>query len=329
MTSKEMVRRAFSRGELPRNPFIPWVFSHAARLEQISVREMLADPGRLARALHNAQSLYGYDAVTNVFDHTLEAECCGCPVVWGAEHELPSVLGHPLSSDVTQSDILNLERNGRLPVVLEATRRLKITLGRTVAMVAVITGPFALADRLLAVSIMEGLEDSFEKAKSLVKFAGQVALKVCQMYCELEPDVVVIADDSLPQLAPEHFSLARSVFGPIWNTVRFYNAHPVLMLRGCSTDKLDHLLDLGADSTVVSGEIDFTYLNKAVSKRDLVFGYAIPCSALADPQQELDDYVSKYFATARSRMFLTTEWEVPADTPPENMHELIKLITKG
>jgi uroporphyrinogen decarboxylase len=305
------------------------VFSHAARLEQISVREMVTDSGRLSRALQNAQSLYGYDAVINVFDHTLEAECCGCPVIWGAEHELPSVLGHPRSYDIAQLDTSILDSNDRLQVVEEATRRLKITVGQMVAIATVITGPFALADRLLAIDIMDGLEDSYEEAKRIVKFAGGVALKVCQMYCEFEPDIVVIADDSLPRLAPKHFSLARSVYGPICNTVRFYNAHPVLLLRECNPGNLEQFLDLGADSTVVGGEMDFSYLKKVISERDLVFGCAIPCSALVDPQQELADYISKYSTIESSRTFLTTEWEVPADTPPENMHELMRLITRG
>ena len=329
MTSKELVRRVFSQADMPRIPFIPWVFSHAARLEQISLREMFADPGRLARALQNARSLYGYDAVANVFDHALEAEACGCTVVWSAEDDVSPVSYPSPSYDITKLDVSTLQRNGRLPVVLEATKRLKVVLGRTVAVAAVVTGPFALADRLVDEGRGERLRVNFEQAKILVEFAGQVALRVCKMYCELEPDVVVIAEDSLPRLPIKYFALAQSVLRPIWNTVRFHNAHTLLLLRGCTTDNLKQLCDLGADSIVASGEMDFSYLRKAVSELDLVLGGAIPCSRLVGSQQELADYVSKCIAEAPSIRYLTTEWEVPAGTPVENMHEVMKIITGG
>lgn len=121
-TSKKLVRDLFRLSELPRLPFIPWVSTFAARLEQISVKEMLSDPTTLSKSLENAQKLFGYDAIISVFDPSLEAEACGCRIAWGAEGELPTVIGHPLMEGATIEDLdfSEIEKRGRLPIILES-----------------------------------------------------------------------------------------------------------------------------------------------------------------------------------------------------------------
>ena len=62
-SSKELIRSLFQLRDLPRIPFVPWVGSFAAQLEQISVEDMLSDAGLLSTSLMNAQQLFGYDAI--------------------------------------------------------------------------------------------------------------------------------------------------------------------------------------------------------------------------------------------------------------------------
>lgn len=139
----------------------------------------------LARALQNAQKLFGYDAVVFSFDPPLEAEACGCSINWGKESDLPSVPRLIDLQAVAQTDISDIEKRGRLPVVLEAARRLKVLLGRTVAQVGAVTGPLTLATCLSGVGI-EKLGEGSEEVKGVLRLAGQVTLRVCKAYCELE-----------------------------------------------------------------------------------------------------------------------------------------------
>ena len=82
-SSKDLIRGLFELRDLPKVPFIPWVGSFAAQLEQIQIEIMLSDAGSLSRALINAQKLFGYDAIVAAFDLSLEAEACGCRIDWG------------------------------------------------------------------------------------------------------------------------------------------------------------------------------------------------------------------------------------------------------
>ena len=74
ITPKKLVRGAFESADLPRLPFIPWIFTHAARLEQIPVKRMYNDPTQYVKCLQNTRKLYGYDAIVGSFDHSLELE---------------------------------------------------------------------------------------------------------------------------------------------------------------------------------------------------------------------------------------------------------------
>ncbi|UCC16314.1 MAG: hypothetical protein JSU58_08065, partial [Dehalococcoidales bacterium] len=72
--SRELVTNFFEGKTTERPPFLPWVCSFAARLEQVTVKTMLSDPGVLSRALSNTHKLFGYDVILNHFDPALEAE---------------------------------------------------------------------------------------------------------------------------------------------------------------------------------------------------------------------------------------------------------------
>ena len=260
-TSKDLIKQLFSFKNLPQTPFIPWICSHAAKLEQISVQAMLTNPTLLARAFQNTQKLYGYDVIINVFDPVLEAEACGCPIRWGKEYELPSIYPMHEYEKIVQ---LEIEKRGRIPIVLEAMRRLKIVLGRMVAVAGVVTGPLNLASLLTGNNIIHVLEEKPEEAKKVMNVAGQVVMKICKAYCELEPDLIVVTENLLPQIPSEHFQFILSIFKPILNLISFYNAKSVLLLKECTPEKLEEIFKSGfrMDAVVVNTNFDVTELKK-------------------------------------------------------------------
>jgi len=95
ISGRDLVRQVFASSLMPRIPFIPLLCSHAARLDQISTEEMITDPTQMSKALQNAQALYDCDAVTCVFDPTLEAEACGYRFIWGDYYDIHSVSEYP------------------------------------------------------------------------------------------------------------------------------------------------------------------------------------------------------------------------------------------
>lgn len=328
-TPKELVRGIFEFKELPRIPFIPWVFSFAAKLEQVPLRKMLSDPTLLSKSLQSAQKLFGYDGIINIFDPSLEAEACGCEISWGEGKELPEVVSHPLDKGTTTNDldISEIEKMGRLPIVLEATKRLVMLRGREIALIGVITGPLTLARLLKGDAIMADLESGSQETPRLIQLARNVALKLCRAYCELGVDIIAIAETMFGRRDPGLWNLMNSCLRTLWNVTRHYNAYPIVLVRECNGQDVEPVFGLRANGVVLSGNIDYEYVRKTAIKFNCCFSGNISCSALLGTQRQVKDAVRASVAIKEKRgFFLSTEWEIPYDTPVENVHEIMNTL---
>ncbi|HLC30343.1 MAG TPA: uroporphyrinogen decarboxylase family protein [Dehalococcoidia bacterium] len=329
VSSKSLVKDLFQLKELPRPPFIPWVSSFAARLEQVSVRQMLSDATLLSRSLANAQSLFGYDAIISGFDPSVEAEACGCRTVWGAEGELPTVASHPLREGATIEDLRlsEIEKRGRLPVVLESVRRLGITKGRDVALIGVITGPLTLAAHLRGSINDTYTGESTGEVVEVIRLAGKAAVRLCRAYCELGADVVALADEMLGRADPTLLREVASIIRTVHNIAGYYNAHTMVVARESSQDNIDSILEVEADGLAVPGHTSYIQTEGSRLTDSRCFSMTIPTSALLGTSDEIRKAAEERLAVwGKRRMFLSTEWDVPYQTAPDNMHELMRAI---
>jgi uroporphyrinogen-III decarboxylase len=329
-TSKKLVRGAFESADLPRLPFFPWIFTHAARLQQIPLRRMFTDPTQYTKCLQNAQKLYGYDGIVGSFDSSLEAEICGRPVKWGADYEVPVVTPDP-GFDFNRLKDVNVEgaaKTGRFGTVIESLRRINKVVGANLALAAVVSGPLTLVATLTGRVPLHDLTEEPEKAMRYIESAAGFLLKVVQVYGQLELDVIAIADRLISHLSPDHLSWLRSVFSPVINTVRFYNACSILLPGESPPENITCLLDLGFDGIVAFG-IDATTWQRMKNGHSRVLGKAIPAPVLNSGAKEIKDYLDKYVPEKiEPGVFLTTDWEVPAATAPENIQLIMNLVSK-
>jgi uroporphyrinogen-III decarboxylase len=327
---KKLVRGVFESGDLPRWPFVPWIFTHAAKLEQTPVRRMFADPTQYTKCLQNAQKLYGYDGIIGSFDASLEAEIGGRPIKWGSDYETPTVIPDPAFDFARLKDI-NVEsaaKTGRFGIVIESLRRINKVTGANLALVAVVSGPLTLVAGLTGRDPRRDLMEKPEKAMRDIEAAAGLLLKVVQVYGQLELDIIAIADRLISRLSTDQLSWLRSVFSPIVNTVRFYNAFSVLLPGEPSPDTITDLPDLGCDGMVASG-IDADAWQKIKNERAGVLGRAIPAPVLASGAKEVKDYLDKYIPEKiEPGVFLTTDGEVPAGTAPENIQLIMNSISR-
>lgn len=329
ISSRMLVRGAFEFASLPRLPFLPWVFTHAARLEQVSVRRMYTDPTRYVKCLQNARKLYGYDGMATGFDASLEAELGGCPVNWSSDDNLPVAEPQPGFDfgRLGDTDVESAAKTGRFGTVTESLRRIKIVSGTNLALAAAITGPLTLAAVLTGKDPVKTIMENPEEIVSRAEAAAGFLLKVVQVYCQLEPDIIVIADRLMPLVPAEYLSQLESVLSPLVNTVRFYNAFSVLVPGEPSPENLFNLVGLGFDGIVAPG-IDLKMWREIKGGRNCVLGLAIPSGILTRGEKVLEEYLESQLPGGPGPgVFLTTDWEVPADIPPENIRAIMNLIS--
>jgi uroporphyrinogen-III decarboxylase len=329
-TSKELFANLFQMKSLTRLPFIPWISTFAAKLEQIPVQKMFSDATSLSRSLQNAQKLFGYDGITIVFDPTLEAEACGCEIKWNDKGELPVVVCHPLGegTDIEDFDISEIEKKGRISIAVDAVKRIGMLKGKEIPILGVVTGPLTLARFLRGDSFIPELENPSQETIELLELAQKINLKLCNAYCKLGVDAVVIAEKSLGEL---HYGLINTMIAPgletIWKVARYYNAYSIILTRDCSEKHIEPIFRLQADGVVMSGNIDQRLIRDAAIKYNRCFSINIPCSALLGTQAELNDVLRRCLSTQEGNgVFLSTEWEVPFGTSVANIHEIMKII---
>jgi len=292
---------------------------------------MLTDAGKLTKALQNAQRLYGQDVIICPFDLSLEPEAMGCEIRWENDNHHPLVCGHlSWENDADALDSSNFHQRGRMPVVLEAFRRLKVVLGKNVPLGAVIAGPLTLAEKLCNSDIALGFKENPHGMERFLSYAARISLTSCKAFCEVGPDIMFIIDDQLHRIPESYLSLVYSLFRPIVNTIRFYNAYCVLITNANQKKDLDFLLKLDVDGVILCSDISKTCqeLRQMVKETNMIMGIAIPNEILTGSEAEMSEFLRECFKVSVNRkVFLTTEWEMPLEAKPENIHLLMSCIS--
>jgi uroporphyrinogen decarboxylase len=132
-------------------PFVPVIREHAARLIGRTPSEVARSAERMVEAQLAAWERYRPDMLSlGVDTYNLEAEALGATVVFPDGPGTPGLLG-PVLTDKARLRALSPPdpaRDGRLPLILSAGRRLRATVRDEVPVNATVVGPFTLAAQL-------------------------------------------------------------------------------------------------------------------------------------------------------------------------------------
>jgi len=330
-TSKELVRALFSGKPVSRPPFIPFMAAAAAQFMQVPVKQLFSDPTTLANSLQACQRLFKYDGIAILLDTTLEAEACGCQTEW-QEKEPPIVVSHVLDGKNPESlDISSIESKGRIPVVLEAAKRLAQTAGRDVAMLGVITGPITLGKHLMGDDFIHALGKETQSSQKVVHLAEEIALALARTYGELKFDAIVLADSDLASLYPVYYPVIQPMLKTLRNLVHFYDTPLIILTKRVPpvpVDKFSAFMKFEADGFSLGNPI--SELKTLPVPNSKVFGRCMSKAALLGPVDDIEKATFELLdKRIGNRFFVTSEWEVPPKTPASNLHKVMQLLTSA
>lgn len=337
-SARELMRRYLEGRPTDRSPVVLHIGPYAARLQQMTYRQVANDATLLANSLHSAQKLFGCDGLMVLADATLEAEACGCEVEWRDDE--PVVTSHPLAGALSAAEgdsvaatvvvdgvvVDGIEGKGRLAVALEAARRLRAVVGTEVALFPVVTGPVTLANHLQGSSFWTHLDEAPERADRTLELAGRVMLRVARQYLDGGFEQIMISDPLLGRLHPVHLPRVAAVLRALWNVAEFYDAHVLLQTEVDDDSRLEGLRDLGAAGVVVHhGARTGTFGRQAGDAgRELVFG--LPASLLEAGAVALEQAVAAWRSEGCGQGDLVACCTIPRSTPPENIHSVLRLL---
>ena len=321
--------KAVLKGELPPRPLLmPILFSLGSRLENVTMRDFLSNPTKIANALRHIRNVLRVDALACYFDPFLEAEALGCKLNWGPDG--PSGLVCPQFSDVEElrqklHSPDKLATLGRIPVASQVLQRLKVMLKDEPGLMVGVSGPLTLAAQLLAGS---GRNDGV-LLPNLVAFAAEVTARVSQTFVEAGADVVVLVE-SVPRYLPaEAWDAWASLLDPVVNVIRFYEALPVLLLNN-STRAQDFppamfsrawnclLCTVWSEAELVGDDI----------RMPVGSGVALPTRVFSGEQSDFEDLVraAGRFMARQTSTLLTSSGDIPATSDIKHLAHVLDTI---
>jgi len=161
---------------------------HAAFLQNKKLRSVLHSADELADALIHAQSLYDCDFMIVFADVYVEAEAMGCQLEYPEDappHIVRTCAPESLRATIPQ-------RDGRLPVMLAAAKRVITELGEAIPVFVSIKDPFSAA------ALACGAEEFFELliskpalARRAIEISHQNQLRYLEALLEMGANVIL------------------------------------------------------------------------------------------------------------------------------------------
>ncbi len=338
MTSRELVLRTLERQPTDRVPVGPMMLDLGAAAIGAPVGRFCVDPDVMARGQLALYERLGQDVIFVGCDNYYIAEGFGC-VAELPEDETPHLLRPPLEriGDVDALRIPDPLTDGRMPVMLEATRLVRKAVGDEVAIRTPGTGPFALASYFvgtqeflievgMAKAGMPGSDpEAIHRALDLAADALIAFGKAC---VDAGADLLHCGDSlaSCDVISPADyeewaFPYERKVI-EAWKA---YGAKTLLHICGDSSKVLHLYAQTGADVIEVDHKVDLALARELVGDRCCVIGNVDPVTVLLQGTPEQVRAVSERCLAVGSGggYLLGSGCVVPRITPLENVRAMV------
>jgi uroporphyrinogen decarboxylase len=249
-----------------RPPFVPAVYEHKAALVGVTPSLLARNAELLERALSRELDLYESDALTVGCDvYNVEAEAVGARVRFYETNDVPSIETRPLrpGQDVRSLPLPDPERCGRMPVFLEAGRRIQARHGADVLVRGALSAPFSMACELVGDEVLlTALLDDPEWAASLLDFCSIAVEAYGKAFVDRGLGVILFDSHAAPPLVSP--ALYRSlILPPTARTIAYFRRDlevPLVpyIVGGNTAPLLGPLLETGTNSVLCDFNSDLT-----------------------------------------------------------------------
>lgn len=346
MTSLERILCAARRKEPDRVPVAPYIGNHGARVAGVPLGEYCRSGQLMAEAQYRAWQLYGQDAVVAQSDGYYIAEGFGVEVQH-YEDSTPT-LKTPVVQDLEDIDKLRVpdpQKDGRMPVYLQAIRRLGQMTGGKVAVRAPGTGPFSLASHLmgterflieLAVAEKQPGGPEERALRRLMGLTTEALIAFTKACLEAGASIVQAGDSlaSLDMISPATYRkwawpAERRFFDEINPMAKRCGAATLLHICGNMTAVLEAMADTGAHILELDSKVDLKAAKARVGRRVCLMGNLNPVELLWRGTPETVASAARQAildAGQGGGFILGSGCEVPVAAPPENLRAMIAAV---
>ncbi len=325
----KLLEKTFRLEEVERIPWVPFVGVHGGYLTGVDAKTYLQSAQEIVNGISKSIELYKPDGIPVAFDLQIEAEILGCKLVWSKDNP-PAVVGHPLA-DGTELKSLQLptETDGRIPVVLEATRQLRAKYPG-IALYGLITGPFTLALHLLGTDIFMKLFEDPDYVNELMQFCCDVGIRHSEMLIDAGCDVIALVDPMTSQIDPQSFETFVSPYvKPIFDFIRLRKKYSSFFVCGHAQQNIEVMCDCNPDNISIDENIPLDYVKEVALGKGVSFGGNLKLTSVLLLGNEMDskkEAVSCLDLGGKKGFILAPGCDLPMETPIENLKAVTELV---
>ena len=339
MTSRERVLATLERRPTDGVPVGPMMLDLGAAVIDAPIGLFCSDPEVMARGQLALHEQVGQDVIFVGCDNYYIAEGFGCVAELPVD-ETPHLVRPPLEriGDVDALQVPDPLTDGRMPVMLEATRLVREAVGDEVAIRTPGTGPFALAsyfvgtqDFLIEIGMAKaGMPGSDPEAiHRALDLAADALIAFGRACVDAGADLLHCGDSlaSCDVISPADyeewaFPYERKVL-QAWKET---GAKTLLHICGDSSKVLHLYAETGADVIEIDHKVDLALARGIVGDRACLIGNVDPVTVLLQGTPELVRFASQRCLDAApgGGYVLGSGCVVPRITPLENVRAMVQ-----
>ncbi len=342
LTSRQRVLRAIRGQPTDCVAVAPYMYDVAVVAAGVSLLDFYTDPQVMTQAQLILHELLDQDVICVGADNYYIAEGFGCQTTRD-EQELPALVKPAFDSlqDVFAATPLDPLTDGRMPIMLDAIRRVRAAVGDSVAIRSPGTGPFALASYfvgsqqwLYEIGMIEAGLDATQEAAvhHALDVVAETLIRFGKACWDAGADIIHCGDSlaSCDMISPRTYQ--RFAFPYEQRVFQAWKAHgitgSVLHICGNSTKVLEQYADTGADVVEIDNMVDLSVARDKIGKRVALMGNVhtvndllsgTPESVRAAAQRCIEQ------AGRGRRFILGSGCIVPRHTPLDNLRAMVRV----
>ena len=330
MIGKQLVLDAIKNKKTPRTPWVPFVGCHAAKLLDVPAGDYFMDADLIVNGALKADELYRPDGLPVLFDLQIEAEALGCGIKF-SENNPPAVATHPLEEGKTLADLKVPDGSeGRLPMAMDASRRIVEQLGDKLAIYGLITGPYTLALHLMCTNIFYAMVDEPEVVKELMDFCTKVCVATAKMYADTGVDIIAVVDPMTSQISPAMFKeFVNPSCTETFKAIGEMGCASSFFVCGDATRNIEEMCKCGPDNVSIDENIPLGYVKETASKYGISIGGNIQLTVtmlLGSPLDNIKDAANCAAIGQNEGFILSPGCDMPFGVPEINVQAVAAYV---
>lgn len=335
MNSIERMAATAAGVRTDRIPFVPTIYEHAAYLIGMRPSDICVDVNLLVQAQLKAHEIYGHDLIVVGADiYNVEAEALGCRIrYYHNSNAIPGVVSHILQEyDISELQKPSPQKDGRMPMMLEAVARINDSLGAFVPVNGTVVGPYTLATILSGYeNFIVKMHSEAEKAERILDFTTGVCRDYAMAFIGLGVGVSINESwIAQPVLSPELYRrFVYKYHKKLIQQLREAGVSSVGIISGGDTTAIcDDLISVGSSILMADYCCDQRLYKQKALAASIVLRGSIDSKLVRNgtPEEIAAETIKLLKICAYGGRFLLGCGVVPYDTPSENLMAIREVV---